>query len=129
MLVGRESELSELSALLDQARAGASCAFVLRGEAGIGKTAMLAEVTAAAHGFRTLHAAGVESEAELPYPVLHQLLRPVHDQIGALPEPQAAALAGALGFATASAERFLVGVATLSLLSMVAEGSPVLAIV
>jgi DNA-binding CsgD family transcriptional regulator len=128
-LVGRESELAALGALLDSAREGRSGALLLRGEAGIGKTALLAHAATAATGFRILRATGIESEAELPYATLHQLLRPLADRIDGLAEPQARALRGALGLADeGDSDRFLVGVGTLTLLADAAEEQPVLAL-
>src|SRR5579863_9944191 len=96
-LYGRDADLAALSELLDRARAGASAALVLRGEPGIGKTALVSELIARADGFRVLRGAGIEEESGLPFAGLHLLLRPVLDRIGALPEVQAEALRGALG--------------------------------
>jgi DNA-binding CsgD family transcriptional regulator len=128
-LVGRDSELAVLDALLDDAREGRSGALLLRGEAGIGKTALLRHVESAAGDFRLLRATGIESEAELPYATLHQLLRPLEDRIDALAVPQADALRGALGLAQEpSADRFLVGVGALTLLADAAEDRPLLAL-
>jgi DNA-binding CsgD family transcriptional regulator len=129
MLVGRGSETAALERLLDAAREGRSGALLLRGEAGIGKTALLAHAASAATGFRVLRATGIESEAELPYATLHQLLRPLADRIDGLAEPQARALRGALGLADGSdSDRFLVGVGTLTLLADAAEEQPLLAL-
>jgi DNA-binding CsgD family transcriptional regulator len=129
MLAGRETETAALDELLDAAREGQSGAVLLRGEAGIGKTALLAHAATAADGFRVLRATGIESEAELPYATLHQLLRPLADRIDALADPQARALSGALGLTDeAAADRFLVGVGTLTLLADAAEEQPVLAL-
>ena len=97
MLVGREAETAALGRLLEAARNGRSGALLLRGEAGIGKTALLRHAADAATGFRILRATGIESEAELPYATLHQLLRPLHGRIEQLAEPQARALSGAFG--------------------------------
>jgi DNA-binding CsgD family transcriptional regulator len=129
MLIGRETELAGLGRLLDAAREGLSGSLLLRGEAGIGKTALLDHVSAAADGFRQLRATGIESEADLPYATLHQLLRPLQDRIERLAEPQARALGGALGLAAEQeADRFLVGVGTLTLLADAAEEQPLLAL-
>src|SRR3954468_25065688 len=97
MLYGREPECAQLSALLDAARTSRSGALVLRGEAGVGKTALLEEVRARASGMHVLTARGVESESELPFAGLHQLIRPAVPLLDFLPEPQARALRGALG--------------------------------
>jgi hypothetical protein len=128
-LVGRESEIAALDGLLGAARDGRSGALLVRGEAGIGKTALLNHAADAANDFRVLRAAGIESEAELPYATLHQLLRPLGDRIDALAEPQARALRGALGLADETvADRFLVGVGTLTLLADAADERPLLAV-
>jgi DNA-binding CsgD family transcriptional regulator len=129
MLVGRETETAGLGTLLDAARGGTSGALVLRGEAGIGKTALLQHAVDAAGGFQVLRATGIEYEAELPYAALHQLLRPLEDRIDRLAEPQADALRGALGLAhEREADAFLVGVGTLTLLADAAEQQPLLAV-
>src|SRR5918992_3827869 len=129
MLVGRETELAGLGRLLDAAREGRSGTLLVRGEAGIGKTALLEHAAAAASDFRQLGATGIESEADLRYATLHQLLRPLEDRIDQLADPQARALRGALGLADATeADRFLVGVGTLTLLADAAEEQPLLAL-
>src|SRR5919109_5002795 len=129
MLIGRETELAGLGRLLDSARGGTSGALLVRGEAGIGKTALLEHAAAAATGFRVLRATGIESEAELPYAALHQLLRPLEDRIDRLAEPQARALRGALGLAhEREADAFLVGVGVLTLLADAADEQPLLAL-
>src|SRR5687768_13493672 len=129
MLIGRETELAGLGKLLVAARLGTSGALVVRGEAGIGKTALLEQAAAMAGDFRVLRATGIESEAELPYATLHQLLRPLEDRIDQLAEPQARALRGALGLGDGQeADRFLVGVGTLTLLADAAEERPLLAV-
>ena len=129
MLIGRETETAGLGRLLDAARGGASRALVLRGEAGIGKTALLEHAAATASGFQVLRATGIEYEAELPYAALHQLLRPLEDRIDGLAEPQARALRGALGLAhERDADAFLVGVGVLTLLADAAEERPLLAV-
>jgi AAA ATPase domain len=129
-LHGREPEQQILRGLLAGARAGRSGAVVVRGEAGIGKTALLDYAAEAAGDMLVLRAVGVETEAELPFAGLHLLLRPVLDHIGALPDPQAAALRGALGLSgRGSPDRFLGGLAVLSLLSDLAEDRPVLCLI
>ena len=128
MLYGRDAELAVVRKLVDAVRSGGSGALVVRGDPGIGKTALLAH--AGTQGLRVLRGAGVESEAELPYAGLHLLLHPVLDRLDALPAVQADALRGALGMATTGVpDRFLVGVAVLSLLSELADDGPLLAIV
>jgi DNA-binding CsgD family transcriptional regulator len=133
MLQGRQIQQAAIDALLEQADAGASGALVLRGEPGIGKTALLDYAADRASGqMPTLRAIGIESEAELPFAGLHQLVRPALDRLGALPGPQSAALAAAFGLAqtadgpTSAGDRFLVGVGALSLL---AEMAPVLCLI
>jgi len=129
-LYGRDAELAVLGDLLDQARNGASGTLVLRGDPGIGKTALVTHATAAADGFRVIRVAGIEEESELPFAGLHLLLRPVLDRISALPDVQAEALRGALGLAKAGpADRFLVGLAVLSLLAELAADQPLLCVV
>ena len=129
MLVGRDAETATLDRLLEAARDGRSGALLLRGEAGIGKTALLDHAAAIAEGFLVLRATGIESEAELPYATLHQLLRPPADRIDGLAEPQARALRGALGLADErDVDRFLVGVGTLTVLADAADEQPVLAL-
>ena len=129
-LYGRDAELAVLGDLLGQARNGSSGTLVLRGDPGIGKTALVAQVTAAADGFRVIRVAGIEEESELPFAGLHLLLRPVLDRVGALPDVQAEALRGALGLAKAGpADRFLVGLAVLSLLAELAADQPLLCVV
>ena len=129
-LYGREAELAVLDDLLSKARAGNSGALVLRGDPGIGKTALLAAAVDRADGFRVISATGVEEEAELPYAGLHLLLRSELDRVAALPDVQADALRGALGLAKAGPpDRFLVGLAVLSLLAEAAGDGPLLCVV
>ncbi|WP_431873578.1 helix-turn-helix transcriptional regulator [Amycolatopsis sacchari] len=132
MLYGRDPERARLDDVLAAAVAGRSGALVVRGEPGIGKTALLehAAGAAAAAGARVLRGGGVESEAELPFAGLHLLLRPALDRAGALPEVQATALRSALGLAApGSGDRFLVGLAVLSLLADLAEEQPLVCLV
>jgi DNA-binding CsgD family transcriptional regulator len=126
-LYGRDAELAALSDLLERARTGTSGTLVLRGDPGIGKTALVSHVTARADGFRVIRGAGIQEESELPFAGLHLLLRPALDRIDALPGVQADALRGALGMDKAGApDRFLVGLAVLSLLAELAAGQPLL---
>src|SRR5260370_593893 len=111
-------------------RSGRAGALVLRGEAGMGKTALLEAAADKAAGARVLRVNGVESEAELRFAALHALLRPALEQIGALPGRQAAALGGAFGLAEETvADRFLVGLGVLSLVAELAEDRPGLVLV
>ena len=103
---------------------------VIRGEAGVGKTALLRYASEQASDFRVAQIGGVESEMELAYAGLHQLCTPMLDQLGALPEPQQVALAVALGRASGDPpDRFLVALATLGLVAAVAEEQPLLCVV
>src|ERR1700685_2282513 len=123
MLIGRDPEQRLIESLLEDARGGESAALLMRGEAGIGKTAVL-EYAAASSDFQRLRCTGVESEHDLTFAGLEQLLRPLHDVIDRLPAPQAAALRGALGLSRERVEdRLLLGLATLNLLAeATAEG-------
>jgi DNA-binding CsgD family transcriptional regulator len=130
VLYGRDLEQERIGALIDAARASRSGALVLRGEPGIGKTALLEDARERAFDMHVLAARGVESESELPFAALHQLLRPALDQLDQLPAAQANALRGALGLGEGSGqERFLVFAGCLSLLSELAEEQPVLCLV
>ncbi|MGV9597053.1 ATP-binding protein [Streptosporangium sandarakinum] len=130
MLYGRAAEQAQMDRLLADARSGRSGVLVVRGQPGIGKTALLGHLTERAAGVRVLHGVGIESEAELPYAALHLLLRSELDRIDTLPEAQAAALRGALGLGAAAPEnRFLVGLAVLSLLAEVAGDGALLCLV
>ena len=129
MLIGRDGEHRRISHLLDEARNGTSAALVIRGEAGIGKTALLEQV-AQHSGMTTLRCTGVESEHDLPFAGLDQLFRPVNGLIEALPRPQAAALKSAFGLSSDRVEdRLLVGLATLSLLAEATGDAPLLCVV
>jgi len=130
MLRGRRAEQERIEALLAAAREGISGALVIRGEPGIGKTALLEHAAQRAEGMRVLRGAGVESEAELPFAGLHLLLRPAADALEALPGPQRRALVGVFGLGEpGTGDRFLVGAAVLSLLGYLAEAQPVLCLV
>ena len=97
MLLGRRSERIRLDGVLADARASRSKVLVVRGDPGVGKSALLSWAAERAGSARCLRAAGVESELELPFAVLQQLLAPVTDRLDALPPVQADALRGALG--------------------------------
>ncbi|MEV4410805.1 AAA family ATPase [Catellatospora sp. NPDC049609] len=129
-LTGRRRESARLERALAEARAGTSAVLVLRGEAGIGKTALLDHAAARASGFRVAAVSGVESEMELPYASLHQQCVPLLDRLPQLPEPQRDALSVAFGLRSGPApERFLVGLAVLSLLAANAEEQPLACLV
>src|SRR5690348_14591066 len=130
MLHGRRDECVVLDRLLDGARAGRSGALVLEGEAGVGKTALLDYVIGSASDLRVLRAVGVESEMELAFAALHQLCAPVLDGLDRLPVPQRDALLTTFGLrAGAVPDRFLVGLAVLSLLSEAADERPLVCVV
>jgi DNA-binding CsgD family transcriptional regulator len=129
-LRGRRRESEVLARLLDGLRSGRSGALVVRGEGGVGKTALLEDALERAEGFRIVQVSGVESEMELPFAGLHQLCQPVLDRLERLPAPQREALATAFGFnGHGSPDRFLVGLAALSLLSEAAEEQALVCIV
>ena len=120
--VGRPRERELLDGLLANVREGQSAVLVVRGEAGIGKTALLRYAARQASGFRVEQIAGVEAEIEIPFASIHQLCAPMLGRLDALPEPQRNALSIALGLrAGAVRDRFLIAMAVLSLLSAVAE--------
>ena len=130
MLYGRDAERSAITELLDCARGATGGVLVLRGPPGAGKSALLNDASAHATGMLVLHTTGVESEFELPFAAVHQLLRPALGRLGRLPEPQAEALAAAFGQRASSQDnRFLVSVAVLGMLAELATGSPVLCII
>src|ERR687883_1237216 len=107
-LRGRSSEREALDRLLENVRGGQSAVLVLRGEAGVGKTALLHHCARQASGLRVARIDGVESEMELPFAGLHQLCAPMLGRLDALPQPQQAALRVALGVASGDApDRFL----------------------
>ena len=129
-LRGRRSECEALDRLVASARAGQSQVLVLRGEAGVGKSALVEYLVGGAAGCRIARAAGVESEMELAFAGLHQLCGPMMGHLGRLPGPQRDALAIAFGVSTGSApDRFLVGLAVLSLVAEVAEEQPLVCVV
>jgi len=130
VFVGRSRESSLLHELLDEARGGESRVLVVRGEPGIGKTELVQSVVADVSGWRVVRTVGVESEVELGYAALHQLCGRSADGLERLPVPQRDALGAAFGLKAGTApERFLVGLAVLSLLSSQAEEGPLLCIV
>ena len=117
-LIGRHRETETLRRLLDDVHKGKSAVLVLRGESGVGKTALLHHLIGEASGLRVTHIAGAESEMELAYAGLHQLCTPILDDLDKLPAPQRDALRVALGLQDGSTpDRFLVGLAALGLLA------------
>jgi DNA-binding CsgD family transcriptional regulator len=128
--VGRTTERDVLDGLLATVREGESEALLIHGEAGIGKTALLRYAARQASGFRVAELTGVEAEMELPFAGIHQLCAAMLDGINALPVPQRDALSVALGLTDGEVpERFLVGLAVLSLLAAAAEERPLLCLV
>jgi len=129
-LLGRQDECALLGRLGETARGGWSAVLVVRGEQGIGKTALLEHASGAADGLHIVHVAGVESEIQLAYTGLLQLCSPLLNQLDALPAPQRDALAAALGMAAGNApDRFLVSLAVVSLLSAAGQRQPLLCVI
>ena len=129
-LLGRQRERAALSQLLSDVRSGRSRALVLRGEPGIGKTALLEDLCTRADDVVLARVAGVESEMELAFAALQQLCAPMLDKLVGLPDPQRDALGVAFGPNPGAApDRFLVGLAALSLLSEAAEQQPLLCVI
>ncbi|WP_030175370.1 helix-turn-helix transcriptional regulator [Spirillospora albida] len=130
MIYGRDTERARISGLLAGARDRRSGALVLRGEAGIGKSALLSWAASTVPDACVLRATGFEAERDIPFAGLLHLLWPVRDRLDAVPGPQAAALRAALGMDGAPGpDRFLTGLAVLSLLAELAEDGPVLCLV
>src|SRR6185312_8113068 len=129
-LLGRRAECQALDRLLEAVRGGESRALVVRGEPGVGKTALLQHTIGSASEMRVVRAVGVESEMELAFAGLQQLCAPMLDRLERLPGPQHDALAKAFGLrAGGTPDRFLVGLAALGLLSEVARDRPLLCVV
>ena len=129
-LTGRRPERDALDGLIEAVSAGESRALVLRGEPGVGKTALLEYVVERASGVRVLRAAGVQSEMELAFAGLHQLLAPILDRLDGLPAPQSEALRTAFGLSSGRPpDRFFLGLAVLTLLSDVADEQPLICVV
>jgi DNA-binding CsgD family transcriptional regulator len=126
MLVGRKRERRAIEEALAGARAGSSAVLVLVGEPGIGKSALLDHAAARADRMQVLRARGIESEAQIPFASLFELIRPALTVLERIPQPQVAALEAALALRPGPAQdRFAVGAATLSLLAAYAEQAPV----
>jgi len=130
VLIGREAEQARIGRALDTAREGGSDALVVRGEPGIGKTALLRDAIARAEGMTVLRCRALEAEADLPFAALTELCGPVLDLRARLPAAQAAALAGALQLEPAAPHaRLAIGAALLGVLALAAEEQPVLCVV
>ena len=129
-LFGRDAECAAIDRLLEDARAGAGGAVVIRGEAGIGKSALLDYARRHAAPMAVLFACGVEAESDLAFAGVHELLRPLLNYLGELPDIQSRALAGALGLAPSTrADRLLISAGVLGVLAAAAESSPTLVLV
>ncbi|MGD0706557.1 MAG: ATP-binding protein, partial [Trebonia sp.] len=129
-LTDRHAERGVLDRLISTVRAGGSRVLVVHGEPGVGKSALLEYLAGRAAGCRVARTAGVESEMELAFAGLHQLLAPALDRIDRLPEPQRDALRTAFGLSAGPApDRFLVGLAVLGLVSEVAGEQPLICVV
>ena len=130
VLHGRRIECEVLGRLLAVVRGGQSRVLVVSGEAGVGKTALVESVIGSASGFRVMRAVGVESEMELAFAALQQLCAPMLDRLDRLPAPQGEALGVGFGLRAGDApDRFLVGLAVLSLLADAAEEQPLMCVV
>jgi hypothetical protein len=130
-LTGRRTECDILGQFVDAVRAGASRALVVKGEAGVGKTALLQHLADHAEGCRVVRAVGVQTEMELPFATLHQLCAPLLAHLERLPGPQREALLTVFGLSAGPPpDRFLIGLAVLSLLAeAAAEDRPLIAVV
>jgi DNA-binding CsgD family transcriptional regulator len=130
VLLGRRDECAQIERLLDEARHGRSGVLVIRGEPGIGKTALLEHARERAAGLTVVQAAGVESEVELEFAGLLDICRPLREHLDEVPLAHAEALRAALGLAESQArDRFAIGAGTLALLAAAAEARPLLALV
>ena len=130
MLLGRSNECAALDELLDVVRGGQSRVLVLRGEPGVGKTALLEHAVDAASDYRIVRAFGVEAEMELPFAALQTVCAPMLDRLDRLPEPQRAAIGTAFGLSGgAPPEQLLVGLAALSLLADASREQPLLCVI
>src|SRR5919206_291692 len=130
LLVGREQERETIDSLLQDAREERSGVLVVRGEPGIGKTALLEYAREQAADMRVLRCVGIEAEHEMPFAGMHELLRPCLGLLDRLPPPQAAALESALGLSSDRvADPFLVSLGALGLLAEASEEAPLLCVV
>ena len=130
MMVDRRHECEVLDRLIADVRSGTSRVIVLRGEAGVGKSALVGHLSSRVTDCRVARAVGVESEMELAYSGLHQICARMLDRLDRLPVPQREALEAVFGLSVGPApERFLVGLATLTLFAEIAEEQPLICIV
>jgi DNA-binding CsgD family transcriptional regulator len=129
-MLGRNLERQQIDQALGQARSGTSATLALVGEPGIGKSALLGYAAERASGMQLLRARGIESEAQIPFGSLLELIRPALMMLAKIPQPQAVALEGALALRPGTAhDRFAVGAATLSVLAAYADAAPVAVLV
>ncbi len=128
-LIGRDAETRTLAEFVDVVRSGRSRSLVVRGDCGLGKTALLQWVVDQAGDCQVLRAVGVESETELAFAGLHQLLAPILHRLGNLPPPQRAALQTAFGVEAGTPDRFFIALAVLNLLADTAEQQPLICLV
>src|ERR1700722_6674405 len=129
-MLGRNLERQQIDQALGQARSGTSATLALVGEPGIGKSALLGYAAERASGMQLLRARGIESEAQIPFGSLLELIRPALVMLAKIPQPQAVALEGALALRPGTAhDRFAVGAATLSVLAAYAERGPAVVVV
>jgi DNA-binding CsgD family transcriptional regulator len=130
VLVGRRPELKELHGVTERARSGVGASLVIRGEPGVGKTVLLDELETLAHDFCVIRTDGIESELQLDYAGLHRIVLPFMERLPQLPARQGEAIRAAFGLsATGRPDRFLVGLATLTLLSDPGRTAPLLVVV
>ncbi|MFI5613262.1 ATP-binding protein [Amycolatopsis sp. NPDC051903] len=130
VLFGRHRELEVLGAVLGELRQGHSAVLVVRGEAGVGKTALLKRAVAEAGDLQVVHVSGAESEAELAFSGVHQVCAPRLDLLGRLPAPQRSALTTAFGLTEGSPpDLFVVGLAVLTLLAEAAAEQPLVCVI
>ncbi len=130
MLLGRQEPCARIDEMIGAARSGRSGVMAVRGEPGVGKSALLTYAIRQASGFRVISISGVESEMELPFASLHQVCTPLLQYLERLPGPQCSALETAFGLSVGPPpDRLLVGVAVLSLLSEAGREAPLLCIV
>ena len=130
MLLGRKDELAVLADVITQGRSGGSATIVLSGEPGVGKTELLNALVGLGDDFLVVRTEGIESELQLGYAALHRILLPFIDQVGGLPAPQRDAIQAAFGLSAAGrADRFLVGLAALTLLGDPDRSAPLLVVV
>jgi predicted ATPase len=130
VLLDRSGERETLDRVVEAVRTGQSRTLVIRGEAGVGKTALLEYLLERSEGCRVIRVAGIQSEMELAFAVIHQLCVPMLDRLERLPKPQRMALTTAFGLTAGPApDRFLVGLAVLSVLSETAAKQPLVCVV